>query len=63
MKRLLLQMKDIYSKSTQHTEMLLLASELVQKTVILSLAIKVGHHDPNAAQVQMVRFITIIDIY
>lgn len=36
---------------------------MVQKTVLLSLAIKVGRHDPNAAQVQMVSFISVINIY
>lgn len=30
-----------------------------RKQLKLSLAIKVGRHDPNAAQVQMVRFISI----
>lgn len=53
-------MKDIYSKSIQHTEMLC-SYVIVGSENILSLAIKVGRHDPTAAQVQMVRFISIIN--
>lgn len=55
MKRLLLQMKDIYSSTTQHKEMfpsrVIVGSE---DSSILSLAIErhrqeVGHHYPNVA--------------